>query len=110
MLTAEAKAKLLWWAASEAPLEACGVIVGLDAYQLKNVHPEPENFFLMDDNELLAIYEKGVPCAVWHSHPNGDPSPSPADIDGCPPGMAMLIVANGEVHLYFCEEANEGAS
>lgn len=99
-LPAEVRARLLWWAAQGGDLEVCGVVVNGEALLLENVHPEPENFFRMKDEELLAAYDKGVPSAVWHSHPNGDPAPSTADVDGTPPGMTMLIVAGGEIYSY----------
>lgn len=99
-LSTETRARLIWWAAGSYPNEACGVIIDGKAFQLTNVHDEPETFFRMDDEELLAIYDKGIPSAVWHSHPNDDPEPSTADIDGTPPGMTMLIVAGGQVYSY----------
>lgn len=100
VLSAEARARLLWWTAQGEDREVCGVIVNGEALLLTNVHEEPENFFRMKDEELLAAYDKGVPSAVWHSHPNGDPVPSTADVDGTPPGMTMLIVAGGEIYSY----------
>jgi len=99
-VSAEIKAQLLWWAAQAYPDEACGVIVNGQAVQITNVHSEPEAFFQMADDELLAVYEQGIPSAVWHSHPNDDPAPSTADLDGHPPGMKMLIVAGGQVLSY----------
>jgi proteasome lid subunit RPN8/RPN11 len=53
----------------------------------------------MDYDQQCAMYARnGVPDGVWHSHPNGDPTPSPADLEYHPKGMRMLIVAGGEVH------------
>jgi proteasome lid subunit RPN8/RPN11 len=99
-LSAETRARLIWWAAEAFPDEACGVIVNGEAIQITNVHGEPEAFFQMADDELLAAYDRGIPSAVWHSHPNDDPTPSTADIDGHPPNMRMVIVAGGEVFFY----------
>lgn len=99
-VSSEVRASLIWWSAQAYPDEACGVIVNGEAFLLRNVHPEPEAFFHMDDEELMAVYQRGAPEAVWHSHPNGDPSPSTADIDGTPPGMTMMIVAAGEIYEY----------
>lgn len=97
----EVRDDLVRWAAEALPDEACGVIVKGKAFRLTNVHSEPEAYFHMDDDELIAIYSThGAPSAVWHSHPNDDPHPSTADIDGTPPGMRMLIVARGEVWGY----------
>ena len=102
-LPAEVRASLLWWAASEPAEEVCGVIINGRPIRLSNVAEDPRNFFQIDDQELLSIYEQGVPTAVWHSHTNGDPLPSTADEDGTPPGMTMLIVAAGEVYAYEVE-------
>ena len=93
--------QLISWAKEAAPDEACGVIVEGQALRLTNVSPEPEAYFHIDDEELMSVYRAiGVPSAIWHSHPNGDPAPSSADIDGTPPGMLMVIVAAGAVHVY----------
>jgi proteasome lid subunit RPN8/RPN11 len=102
LLKPRVKAQLVVWAKRAAPDEACGVIVNGKPLRLSNISDEPEAYFLMDDAELLAVYANyGVPEAVWHSHPLGDPLPSTADEDGLPPGMTMLIVAGDEVYEYY---------
>jgi proteasome lid subunit RPN8/RPN11 len=60
--------------------EVCGFVYA-DAYvALRNVSRDP-NRFEADPRDLartLAI--RGEPIAVFHTHPNGAPEPSPSDL------------------------------
>lgn len=93
-------AQLVAWAEEAAPNEACGVLLpNGDAVRITNVSPDPESFFALEMDELVAVYEEhGNITGVWHSHPGGSPEPSETDRMFHPFGLTMLIVANGEVH------------
>lgn len=84
-----------------APREACGVVLkDGTVIEITNVAPR-EGLFLMDTDELIAVYEKyGDIDGVWHSHPKGHPEPSPEDYDAHPGGKMMFIVCGDEVHYY----------
>lgn len=81
--------------------EQCGLVYGSLVLRVTNVHSDPENFFTMDPDEQLAWWSlHGKPHAIWHSHPNGDPKPSEADVLGAPPGIPYLIAAKRVVYQY----------
>lgn len=83
-----------------APREACGLVYADTAFILPNTARDGTRFFIMDMAEQAELWRHygGPPQAVWHSHPNDDPNPSPSDLEYHPPGMRMLIVAGGKVH------------
>lgn len=74
------------------PLEACGVVLcDGTVVAITNV-AKRTGIFIMDTAELVAVYEQhGDIDGVWHSHPNGDENPSPADVDAHPSGKMMFI-------------------
>lgn len=82
------------------PREACGLVYGDVGFVLTNVAKDGRKFFIMDMGEQTELWQRydRPPDAVWHSHPNDDPNPSKADLDYHPPGMRLLIVADGKVH------------
>lgn len=81
-------------AARELPREACGVIVKGRAIPCRNNHKDPEHFFNVHEQDLLAVYEVwGDIDGMYHSHPNGRQSPSEADLLGACPGKRYLIAA-----------------
>lgn len=94
------------------PEEACGVCVvgdnSLDVViavrPLANVHAEPRRAFAFDDKEHLALLRelasRGESVrAFFHSHPDGEASLSPRDLDaalfeGAPlwPGVDWIVL------------------
>lgn len=87
------------------PLEACGVLEGSGVagptvvtavHPLPNVHPEPRRRYTIDPEAWLrlehAARRRGQTIiGVWHSHPHGDPTPSPIDRQLAWPGWSYLI-------------------
>ncbi len=77
-------------AQDEYPHEACGVIGGVDdkaltIVPLSNISPEPQHHYHIDDTGLTTtlfdLQNKGWSLiGFYHSHPTGDPIPSPTDI------------------------------
>lgn len=64
-------------AVAEYPNEACGIVTDRNRYvRIKNIHPDPGNFFEMPENTWL----KHKVAAVFHSHPDREASPSAADM------------------------------
>lgn len=94
------EAEIIEVANRDWPREACGLVYDRHAYTLSNVANPGTKFFIMDLDAQAELYEKydRPPDAVWHSHPNDDPNPSPSDLKYHPQGMRMLIVADGKVH------------
>lgn len=70
--------------------ERCGFITNKwEVETVLNVHDEPTHNFYMDEEDTKQvvedIYNRGEHIiAIWHTHPNGVPWPSPRDIRGWP--------------------------
>lgn len=73
--------------AARWPEEACGLVVRcgkkLVAIECRNVDPSPRSAFTLSTEDYAAAAATGEIVACWHTHPNGDPTPSAADIEGC---------------------------
>ncbi len=85
------------------PLEACGLLLhtsyGLQVLECANQSHEPELSFLIDP--LIYVAYSDRLAAVYHSHPNRSPEPSPADIasaERC--NVPFLIVSYPTEQLY----------
>lgn len=78
------------YARKAAPEEACGLIAGrghqaIRIVPLDNVAHNPQRTYLMDSeqmqNEVREFEREGLSLiGIYHSHPSGDPLPSPADL------------------------------
>jgi len=88
------------------PEEACGLLGGLDgearlALAVANQLHSPVRF-RMDPSEQLRAFQSleaaGLELiAIYHSHPNGPPTPSPTDItEFAYPGVLALILMPGD--------------
>ncbi len=102
-------------AAAAAPREACGLLFGdsdaITAWKpAENVAATPETHFEIDPAALFAAIRgerAGGPRLIgyWHSHPNGDASPSPTDAAmAAPDGKYWLIFARGEATCWRAAE------
>jgi proteasome lid subunit RPN8/RPN11 len=84
----------------EDPLrEICGMVLCAEGdrwwvWPVDNVHPHPERFYRMDEEQLVAAYE--VPhftvVGEYHSHPHGPEHPSTTDLRYAVPGLRHWIV------------------
>ncbi|MEJ2484212.1 MAG: M67 family metallopeptidase [Anaerolineales bacterium] len=82
--------KILEIAQQQAPLEACGIIAGIDQtsqeiYQITNALYSPVEF-LMNPQEMVKVFweidlQNLEPIAFFHSHPASQPIPSQTDLD-----------------------------
>lgn len=88
-----------------APEEGCGLLFGsaehVSGWQpTRNVAEKPEQRFEIDPAHLFAALraERGGGAKLvgyWHSHPSGDPSPSPTDAEMAQgDGKLWLILGN----------------
>jgi len=87
--------------------ERCGLIdAEWNVWNVPNCHDRPYRNYLMADEDVYpildTIYEKREShiIAVWHTHPNNVPWPSPRDIVGWPNAQLKwryFIVTNDEV-------------
>ena len=105
-------AQILQRAASCAPQEACGLLGGKGGHAqrvvpIDNVAADPVCRYEMDAPQLVralyALEREGLElCAIWHSHPEGEPLPSREDIRSAAwPDVCQLIVGqvNGRAKL-----------
>lgn len=101
----------LFVAANASPAaEICGLlladggdVVGRPA---RNVARDPSRFFEIDPATLIAAHRaarSGGPAILghFHSHPSGDPDPSPRDAaDASPDGSLWLILTRDRARLW----------
>lgn len=87
--------------------ERCGFLTAAGAiYPIANGHEEPTHNFFMEKADVKQAVEEIYEIsndrisAIWHTHPNNIPWPSPRDIHGWPNlalGWRYLIVTHSEV-------------
>jgi proteasome lid subunit RPN8/RPN11 len=87
--------------------ERCGFICAEhDVWEVPNSHSNPKsNYFISNDDAAAALHEiyeiqLSHIIALWHTHPNNVPWPSPRDICGWPNPLLewrYLIVTNDDV-------------
>lgn len=98
---------LLREARQRLPEEACGLLAGRDGrvhriVTIDNVAALPTQQFRMNEQQLVRsifdIERKGLELyAIWHSHPRGEPLPSPTDVrEAAWPELCQLIVGLGQ--------------
>lgn len=99
------RSELLRRAENEAPAEACGLISRgaggkIALWAAENEAADPEHGFEIQSGDLLGILRQiegrdETLVGVYHSHPGGEPSPSPADVETAArwPGLTWVIVA-----------------
>ncbi|NDJ60985.1 MAG: M67 family metallopeptidase [Chloroflexi bacterium] len=96
-------------ARTESPREACGLIAGrrgqaTQIVQIANIAANPQHQYYMDEaalgKALVGFERQGVALlGIYHSHPNGDPIPSPTDIrHAAYPGTPYLIIGLKQPH------------
>ncbi len=103
-------ATLVAEAASAAPHECCGLLLGRtgieEARPAANVAAEPARHFEIDPQALIDAHRaarSGGPPIIgyYHSHPAGHPVPSATDCEhSAGDGSVWAIVAGGEVALW----------
>lgn len=93
------------------PREACGLLLGehgdvTDFVLARNVHPEPETHFEIDPKVLIDAHRaarqggKQV-IGYFHSHPTGEPRPSPTDrAMAAGDGRVWAIAAGGRIAFW----------
>ena len=97
--------------AAASPVEVCGLLFGtadrVDAMlACRNVASQPLTAFEIDPALLLAAHRvarRGGPtiAGCYHSHPGGDPTPSPRDAAAAAAnGWLWVIVGGGEARVY----------
>lgn len=68
-------------------------------WPVDNVHSDPERFYRMDEDQLMAAYDTEVTTdyfwtvvGEYHSHPHGPEHPSTTDLRYAVPGLRHWIV------------------
>jgi proteasome lid subunit RPN8/RPN11 len=102
-LTEAQVATIVQHAQADSPREVCGIIVGNSeqaqrVIAMTNVASDPLHFYQLD-NEALEREVRQVRAddlsliGIYHSHPRGEPIPSPTDVAQAPPlAAAHLLV------------------
>lgn len=111
-VTSEAMAALQREAKAAYPHECCGILLGkgwaiTHALAARNVHPLPGTHFEIDPRTLIDAHRgarAGGPELVgyYHSHPVGEPIPSPTDAAAAAgDGRIWAIVASDAVRFWL---------
>ncbi len=101
----------LFAAANASPdAEICGLLLAdggeVVARAAANIADDPTRFFEIDPAALIAAHRAargGGPAILghYHSHPSGDPDPSPRDAgDAAPDGSLWLILTRDRARLW----------
>lgn len=94
-------------ARSDAPNEACGLLLGtrgevVEIVSARNVDPQPRTGFIVAPEDLYAILTRASSSGLemvgaYHSHPAGNPIPSDRDVrESYYPHAIQLIVGLGK--------------
>lgn len=86
-----------------APLEACGILAGVgdqvrEVLPVQNIADAPRHFYHLEERQFVsAVFEaekRGLSLlGFYHSHPDGEPIPSPTDVaQAAYPDMPYLII------------------
>jgi len=102
--------QILAHAAEHPDAEVCGLLLGdageiIAACPAANVAPDRSRRFEIDPAVLFEAHRAardGGPSILghYHSHPNGNASPSAADAEEAQPGQLWLIVAGTEAVMF----------
>ena len=108
ILTDGIKEKILIHAKDEFPKESCGLIAivkGRSRYfPCKNIADTPDEHFVLDPDDYIAVEQKGRVISVVHSHPKTNHAPSPADRVACEKSGLSWHVVNPQTELFgYCE-------
>jgi [CysO sulfur-carrier protein]-S-L-cysteine hydrolase len=112
VIAGDVRAALVEHARTEAPNEACGVIVlrdgGAERYEPgRNAAASPYRFELEVDPEVWFLEDEGYQLAVFHSHVASPPRPSRTDVEniGLWEGRPYVILSlrTGELAAFAIE-------
>jgi desampylase len=102
--------EILDHAAAEVGAEVCGLLLGQGSRitavrAATNVAAEPGRSFELDPVALIAAHRAAraggdAILGHYHSHPGGDPSPSPCDAAAAAAGELWLVVAGRQARLW----------
>jgi proteasome lid subunit RPN8/RPN11 len=106
-ITSDLVGQILRDAAASPHAEICGLLLGtataITAIRpCRNVAADPARRFEIDPAALIAAHRAARsdgPAVIghYHSHPNGDPRPSPRDAESALPDGTLWLIAGGGV-------------
>ena len=92
------------------PQESCGIIVDKKYLPMKNTHPDPENFFEVDQEAVREHIIAETLQGVAHTHTNGNREPSYDDLKtqismDIPWGLATISGSVGSEVVWWGKDA-----
>ncbi len=104
--------------AAAAPREACGLLFGegmevTDWQAVENIAEDPDRRFELDPAALFAALRAertggAKLIGYWHSHPNGDASPSACDAEMADPDGKLWLIVGREILAWRAAGASDG--
>lgn len=84
-------------------IENCGLVYGHLVVYIGNISVEPRLTFEMDPTQQLEVMERrGLPDAIWHTHPGGYFGLSPVDLIRLPRDLPLIVgVPDGRVGVWL---------
>lgn len=98
---------IAYHAGRDKPNEACGLVLrgeggALVAHETRNAAADPQRFFQIPPEEVLAAKKAGHLVGYYHSHPEGDHTPSPADMSNAEEVGLPCFVYGGTTGVLGC--------
>ena len=97
--------QIIAYSKQEEPHEMCGFVILRDGEKIfmpcENVAEDKDNHFEIDPDDYLRAEESGEVLALVHSHPNGKPKLSSADLQTqmmCQ--LDFWLVCDGKIHTF----------
>ncbi len=114
-LPAAIRDQIITHARNQVPLECCGILAGVgesvsEVFEIENELRSPVRFRMNPAGQwaaMQAIFPEREMTAIYHSHPDGPPHPSPTDLaEHSYPESAVVILsrnASGAWNLHAYE-------
>ena len=101
----ELEQSIITYSKSKEPQESCGFVVLVDGGKIfipcENASEDKENHFEISPEDYIAANDKGEVLALVHSHPQGEPKLSQADLQTqLYSQLDFWLVCEEQIHIF----------